>query len=35
LSPDFLESPKTMKLIEKAAEGDIDAINELGVAVAG
>ena len=34
LSQEFLNSPKTLELIEKAAEGDINAINELGVAIA-
>ena len=34
LSPEFLEAPETLEMIEKAAEGDIDAINALGVAVA-
>lgn len=34
LSPEFLEASETLEMVEKAANGDIEAINALGVAVA-
>ena len=34
LPPSFFEAPENMALIEKAAKGDINAINALGVAAA-